>query len=194
MKTLRISAFFSLILLVSVTAFGQKIRVKDGDRDVLKNETTINIEFTYDNMKVGKYDKEQDYINTKKADYNKKESGKGDTWAKTWEDDKEARYEPDFRDFFQKTSNMKISRDAKYTLIFHTTFIEPGFNIGFTSKSARIDAEATIVETADKSKAVTKLTIDNAPGRSFFGNDYATGERISGAYQRAGQELALYLK
>ena len=29
---------------------------------MLKNEQTINTEFTYDNMKVGKYNKEEDYI------------------------------------------------------------------------------------------------------------------------------------
>ncbi|MCW3119842.1 MAG: hypothetical protein JWM28_3924, partial [Chitinophagaceae bacterium] len=53
MRTLKISTLLSFILLLAATMFGQKIRVKEGDRDVLKNETTINIEFTYDNMSVG---------------------------------------------------------------------------------------------------------------------------------------------
>jgi hypothetical protein len=194
MKPLKISTFFSFILLASFTTLGQKIRVKEGDRDVLKNETTVNIELTYENMSVGKYNKEQDYINAKKGDYNKKEPGKGDTWAKRWEDDKESKFEPNLKDLFEQTSNMKISRGAKYTLIFHTTSIEPGFDIGFTRKSANIDAEVTIVETANKSKVVTKLTLEKAPGRTFFGNDYDTGERISEAYARAGKELARYLK
>jgi len=194
MKPLKISTFLSLVLLVSVTALGQKIRVKDGDRDILKNETTINIEFTYDNMGVGKFDKEQDYVKSKTDDYNKKESGKGDTWAKRWQDDKEGRYEPDFKDLFEKTSRMKLSRDAKYTLIFHTTNIEPGFNIGITRRNANIDGEVLIVETANKSKVLLRLSLDNSPGRTFFGNDYDTGERISEAYAKAGKEVARYLK
>lgn len=194
MKSIKISAFIALVFFSSVSAMAQKIRVKEGDRDVLKNETTINIEFTYDNMGVGKYSKEQDYINTKKDEYNKKEPGRGDTWAKKWEDDKGSRFESDFKDLFEKSSNMTISHSAKYTLIFHTTSIEPGFNIGFTRKNANIDGEALIVETANKSKVLVKLSIDNAPGRSFMGNDYDTGERISEAYAKAGKELGRYLK
>ena len=32
----------------------------------------MNIVFTYENMSVGKFDREEDYIASKKADYNKK--------------------------------------------------------------------------------------------------------------------------
>ncbi|MEJ0102309.1 MAG: hypothetical protein WDO19_07060 [Bacteroidota bacterium] len=194
MKPLKISTLFSLILLVSATTFGQKIRVKDGDRDILKNESTINLEFTFDNLSVGKYDKEQDYIKVKTDEYNKKEPGRGDTWAKRWNSDKEERFPPDFKELFIKNSKMTISKDAKYTLIFHTTSIEPGFNIGITRRNAYIDGEVLIVETADKSKVVTKLSLDNAPGKVFMGNDYDTGERISEAYAKAGKELGKYLK
>ncbi len=194
MKPLASSFFFAAILLITSTSFGQKIRVKDGDKNVLKNESSINIEFTFDNLSVGKYDKEDDYIAAKKAEYNKKNTGQGDTWASRWKDDQQSRFPPDFINLFEKNTGMSTSKDAKYTLIFHTTSIEPGYNIRVMRRNAYIDGEVLIVETANKSKVALKLTIDNSPGKSFFGNDYDTGERISEAYAKAGKELGKYLK
>ena len=194
MKLLKISSLLLATAFFSITAFSQKIRVKEGDKNILKSESKINIEFTFDNLSVGKFDKEQEYIDSKKAEYNKKEPGRGDTWAKRWKEDQDSRYPPDFKTLFEKTSGMTIAKDAKYTLIFHTTSIEPGFNIGITRRNAYIDGEVLIVETADKSKVALKLSIDNAPGKVFMGNDYDTGERISEVYAKAGKELGKYLK
>ena len=194
MKSLRNSFLLAIVLLITSTSFGQKIRVKDGDKNVLKNESTINIEFTFDNLSVGKYSKEDDYIKAKKEEYNKKEPGRGDTWATRWKDDQKSRFPPDFINLFEKNTHMTTAKDAKYTLIFHTISIEPGFNIGITRRNAYIDAEVLVVETANKDKVALKLSLDNAPGKSFFGNDYDTGERISEAYAKAGKELGKYLK
>jgi hypothetical protein len=47
---------------------------------VLKNETTINVEFFYDGMSVGSYADEKEYIKKKTQEYNTKEPGRGDTW------------------------------------------------------------------------------------------------------------------
>jgi hypothetical protein len=193
MKSLR-NVLFASALLITATSFGQKIRVKEGDKNVLKNESAINIEFTFDNMSVGKYSKEEDYIKAKKDDYNRKEAGRGDTWATRWKDDQTSRFPPDFINLFEKNTGMSTSKDAKYTMIFHTTSIEPGFNIGITRKNAYIDGEVLIVETANRNKVALRLSLDNAPGKVFMGNDYDTGERISEAYAKAGKELGKYLK
>lgn len=194
MKTWKISSFLTIALLVAISSFSQKIRVKEGDKNILKSENTINIEFTFDNLSVGKYSKEEDYIKAKTDEYNKKEAGRGDNWAKKWKEDQQYRFPADFVNLFTKNANMTTAKDAKYTLIFHTTSIEPGFNIGITRKNAYIDGEVLIVATADKSKVLTKLTIDDARGKVFMGNDYDTGERISESYAKAGKELAQYLK
>ncbi|MCK7556718.1 hypothetical protein MKQ70_17510 [Chitinophaga sedimenti] len=50
---------------------------------------------------------------------------------------------------------------AKYTMIVHTTFIEPGFNVGVMRKSARIDTEITLVDASNKE--LVKFTVDNTP-------------------------------
>ena len=74
------------VILFTTVMFAQAQRIKklEGDPKVLAGETKLNVSFTYNNMSVGKFDKEADYIASKKADYNKKEAGKGDTWVQAW--------------------------------------------------------------------------------------------------------------
>jgi len=194
MKKIASLAFVLLISGIILQANGQKIKTVSGNPDILKSETTINIEFVYENVSVGKYKNEQDYITAKTEEYNKKEPGKGDSWAASWKRDKEARFEPKFEELFTITSGMTISDRAKYTLIFKTISIEPGFNIGITRKNAEIDAEVWIVETANRDNKVCVLTISNVPGGTAFGYDFDTGLRISEAYANAGKKLAKYLK
>lgn len=187
----------SLVLAVSfcgLQANGQKVKKTSGSSDILKAETDINIEFNYDDISVGKYKNEQDYITAKTEEYNNKEAGKGDSWAASWKNDKQSRFEPKFIDLFKEHSKMNILSSARYTLIFKTTSIEPGWNIGISRKNAQIDAEVWIVETANKSNKLASFTIDNIPGGTAFGYDFDTGTRIAECYAKAGKTLGKYLK
>ncbi len=181
------------ILCFSITAFGQKIKLVDGDLSPLKGQTSVGLEMTYNGTRVGKFEKEADYIAQKKSDYNEKEPGKGDNWAKSWEDDKTSRYKPRFTEMFTERA-FPIKDDSKYTVIFNTTFIEPGFNVGVMRRNAMINGEALIVETANKSHVIAKITLEKAPGRTFGGYDYDTGLRIQESYAMAGRELGKFIK
>ncbi|MBS1754338.1 MAG: hypothetical protein R2765_02650 [Ferruginibacter sp.] len=194
MKKLKITLAIAAISFFTFSAFGQRVKKTSGDENILKSESSINIEFNYDNIQVGKYKTEQEYITAKTAEYNKKEAGKGDSWAKSWANDKESRFEPKFIELFTRESGMTVSKDAKYTLIFKTTSIEPGYNIGISRKNAEIDAEVWIVETANKDNKLATFTISNVPGGTAFGYDFDTGLRISEAYANAGKKLGKYLK
>lgn len=194
MKFLKKAIILFAVSFISLNIYAQRIRVLEGKVPDLKNEKSVNTEFTYDNIGVGKYDKEADYIKTKTDEYNKKEAGRGDSWAKKWVEDRKLRYEPKFDELFTKYSGLTIDNNARYTLIFHTIFMEPGFNIGITRKNAFINGEVLIVETADKNKVIAKLSVDKAPGNSFWGNDYDTGERLSETYATAGKALGKFLK
>ena len=181
-----------------LNAEAQKIKTTEGDPSVLKNESNINIEFTYDNISVGKFADEKDYIKKKTEEYNAKEPGRGDIWAKNWIADRQNRYEPKFTDLYTITSKKTVSKEAKYTLIFKTKSIEPGYNVmgGMTfggRKNAEIDAELWIVETADKTKTIAVITIENAPGGTWGGYDYDTGTRIAESYAISGKKLAKYI-
>jgi hypothetical protein len=84
--------------------------------------------------------------------------------------------------------------DAKYTLIFHTTHTETGYNIGISRRNAYIDGEIRIVETANPSNTVARITVDNAPGTMPFGMDFDTGSRLAEAYAKAGKEVGKLLR
>jgi hypothetical protein len=194
MKLLNKGLGLFAMALFALSANAQRIKTTDGDLSVLKNETAINIEFVYDGQSVGKFDSEKEYIQKKTEEYNKKEPGRGDSWAKSWVADRASRFEPKFIELFQENSGMTVKKDAKYTMIFKTTSTEPGFNIVIKRKNAEIDAEVWIVETANRNKRIATLTVSNAPGRTFGGSDYDTGLRISESYAVAGKKLGKYIK
>jgi hypothetical protein len=183
---------FLIFIAMSFSGLAQKIKLTEGNAVVLKGQKSINLEFSYDGVRVGKYANEKDYIEKKKTDYNAKEPGKGDLWEKDWFNDRKGRYEPRFTESFV-LGGLSAKQDAPYTIIFNTTSVEPGFNIGIARKYAHIDGVAVLVATADKSKVLAKFTIDNAPGRTFGGNDFDTGLRIQEAYAMAGRGLGRFI-
>jgi hypothetical protein len=185
---------FLMLLGLSFSGYAQKIKLVSGSLSGLKGEKSVNAEFTYNDMKVGKFDKEEDYVNKKKGEYNEKEAGKGDKWAQAWVDDRKEKFEPQFRELFAKSSDLSsVDAAAKYTMIVHTTFTEPGYNIGISSMPAFVNMEVIIVETANKSTVVATITVTKAPGRSAFGYDFDTGARLGEAYAKAGKEVGAFL-
>jgi hypothetical protein len=181
-------------MLLSSASFAQKVKLVEGSLKPLKGQKAIRVEFTYDNMIVGKDLTEEDYIKRKKEEYNEKEAGRGEKWEKAWVDDRKERFEPQFVELFEKHSSMTTNaNDAQYTLVFHTTRTEPGWNVGVMRAPARIDAEVSIQESANPDKVIARLTVVNAPGRDAAGFDFDTGYRIQEAYAKSGKEIAQLL-
>lgn len=185
-----------LCALVTNGVYAQKIKVLDGSLDALKGIDKLNLEYDYSKMGVGKFATEKEYLDKKKKDYNEKEAGKGDEWVNSWEADRANKFQPQFEELFGKHSGITAGDipNAKYTLIFKTTYTEPGYNVYVTRKNAEIDGEAIIVETANRSNVIARLSVLNNPGRTFGGNDYDTGTRIQESYAVAGKGLGKYLK
>ena len=126
---------------------------------------------------------EKEYVDKKIAEYNKEDSGKEDIWAKAWSYDKESKYHPQFIESFFGNSGMKISKEAKYTLIFKTTYIDPG------ALKSSIDADVWIVETSGKLNKLAVLSVSGATGYKGWETSY----RISQAYAQSGKKLALFI-
>lgn len=197
MKFFRLSIIGSaLCLAATTTAMAQKIKLIQGDLGALSGQTSLNVQYDYSSFTVGKNLTEAQYIQDKKKKYNDDEPGRGDTWEKSWINDRESRYEVQFKEEFEKQSGMTIGNNpnAKYTLIFKTTHVEPGYNIYVSRKNASLDGEAWIVETANPSNVIAKMSVDNCPGRTFGGYDYDTGTRIQESYAVAGKGLGKFLK
>ena len=190
--------YLTLMILTCGAVQAQKIVLKSGSMDVLKTEKFYNIKYDYSEVSVGKFDKEEDYINKKVSEYNAKEPGRGDRWKEAWIGDRKARYQVSFEELLNKTLESKDiyvgeeNKDAKYTMVLKTTFIEPGFNIYITKKPAMIHVIFQLVETANPSNVIFEIISKNNPGRTFGDSDLDTGIRIKEAYAKCGKELGRF--
>ena len=195
----RLLSFILIQILISgLLLNAQKISVKKGSLDFLKGQKSLLVTFDYSNMGVGKFDKEDDYIAKKVGDYNKSEAGKGDKWKETWKSDRASRYEPKFESLFNEYSSKKgltgkrDVTDAKFEMNIHTTFTEPGFNIGVTRKNAFINLVITF-KNISTGEEVAVMEVNNCPGRDVFGYDFDTGYMLEEAYAKLGKSLAGYI-
>ncbi len=186
------------VLIAGSILNAQKISLKKGNLGFIKGQKSILVTFDYSNMAVGKFDREEDYIAKKVEDYNKSEAGKGDKWKEAWKNDRATRYEPKFEQLFNEnaskiglTGKRDVS-DAQIEMNIHTTFTEPGFNIGITRKPAYIDLVITFRNIAS-GEELAVMEVDNCPGRDAFGYDFDTGYRIEEAYAKLGKSLAGYI-
>lgn len=193
----RLTTFLTIALIFAITssAFGQKVKIKEGNLKFLKGQDAIKVEFTYENMKVGKMTEEA-YIKKNKTKLNKKEAGKGDKWETMWKEDRENRFEPKFDQLFSKILMKKnidggSDVEAKYTVIINTYFTEPGYYVGVSSRPAAISTTATFVDSKDHNKVLAVIDMRRAPGNAGMGWD--TGERIKEAYAKTGKTLAKFL-
>ena len=99
MKKIHFLIVATFVAGISYSAFAQNVHLKSGSLAGLKGVNEIRVEYTYDNMKVGKY-KETDYVEKKVKEYNKKEPGRGDQWKEDWVNDRTSKFEPRFQQGF----------------------------------------------------------------------------------------------
>jgi len=199
MKKIIAGLGFLCFLFLSNPSDAQKIKLLSGDLDFLEGQTELMVEYVYDGMAVGKFDKEEDYIEKKVADYNKKEDGKGDEWLENWKADRTERFEPKFEELMNNYLDSKDvnvgqdNLDAPYTIILKTDFTEPGFNVGVMRKPAMIDVTITFVETQNPENEMAVISMKKVPGQGAMGYDFDTGFRLQEAYAKCGKSLAKFL-
>lgn len=193
----KIMMMLALVGLTTLTANAQKIKKIEGNLSPLKGEKALKIEFKYENMEVGKNLTEEEYIERKVKEYNEKEAGTGDKWRESWVRDREARFEPKFIELFNKYTEKVDLEGAKegasnYTLIVHTYYTEPGFNVGVMRRPAFIHVKYTIVKTGTND-IVVQYDQQKIPGADAMGYDFDTGTRIAESYAKAGKEFGKLL-
>ncbi len=193
MKTIKSFLLLAAIVFSSFSGNAQLVDLNKGDLSILNGETTINIEFTYEKLVVGDDGKEDAYIKRKRQELNEKEKGSGEIWARKWEEDKKKRYEPKFILGFTNTGKMTVSATAKYTIIFNTKLIEPGYSVGVAKRNAGIDGTVTIVETANPGKKLIVLSVEKPGENMFRGAAFDAGSRIADAYYLSGQKIGKFI-
>lgn len=192
-------ALVGAIALCAASVSAQSLKLNSGSLEMLKGEKTLNLEYVYDGLTVGKLS-EPAYIDAKVAEMNKKEAGKGDQWLVSWKGDRERRYQPKFEEllnkqFTDRKAGLEAGKNpaAKYTLVLKTTMLEPGFNVAVMRRPASVSTEATVLETKDRSKALAQITILNAPGQDAMGYDFDTGQRLAEGFAKTGKELGKFI-
>ena len=162
---------FSFMMLLFSGAFlnAQKMEVKSGAIDFLKNQKTLLVKYDYSNMAVPKYESEANYIEVKVKEGNDAEPGKGDKWKEEWFGKRTTAYEPSFEELFNKglekngLSCSKTATGAEYSMTIHTTSIQPGYFIGISAKPSYINAEITFTKISS-GENVAVITAEKCTG------------------------------
>jgi hypothetical protein len=193
MKIIKLISGLVLFQILFFQIQAQEITMVQGSFKILLSEKTVDLEFTYDSLQVGKYKNESDYVNKKVAEINKKYPGKGDAWALEWTAQRKQYFEPAFTNAFKPSSGKAISPDSKYTLIFNTSYIEQGFSTSaiLVHKNPEVRGELILVENNDKTTILAKAKITKAMGK--VGAHFETGEHLEGAYTEAGDGAGAFI-
>ncbi|MFN8242420.1 MAG: hypothetical protein U0X40_00090 [Ferruginibacter sp.] len=193
MKFFKQCIIIPALVFMTAAVHAQEVDITKGNITFLKDEKSINLEFVYDKMSVGDFGKEKDYIKKRVEEANAKD-GSGDIWARRWEDDKQNMFPEKFKKGFTDETGMTIDKNAKYTLIFSTTALEPGYQIGISKRNAGVDGQVWIVETANKEKKLAVLMVERAPETKWRGAAYDASNRIGDAYFLDGKKVGIFIR
>jgi hypothetical protein len=181
--------------VVTISTFAQKRELVYGSLNGMKAQKSYAITFTYDSMFVGMQIPEEVYLETKRKAWDDKEPGKGADFITQWYNGRQKLYEPAFIKSFEKFSLLKLNdKDAKYTMILKTSYVEAGWNIGVVDHAGEIGGELWIVESADTSKIVAIITLFECLGTDSYGGDFEMPRRIQSAYASAGKWLGEFIR
>lgn len=178
---------------------GSKIIQKSGDLSPFKNSKVMNITFTFDGLKVGAYNSEEEFTKNKMAEIEKsKGKAEADEWLKKWENAKKSV----FPEMFIRLFNERVEKNglqvkenegtAEYTLNVNCTYIEPGYNVAFAKRPAFANFSFTVLKNADKSTA-SELYVNNVLGSGSMGYDFSVDSRVKESYAKAGKMLGKYI-
>lgn len=196
------TVFFITIILFgtlnSVIVRSQKFVSFTGDIKILKNEKSLNIDFSYEKMKVGELKSEQEYIEKRMKEYNEKKTGKGEEWLNEWNDNKKY-WENGFIEILNKVlrkNNVTVNQnqiDAKYIFYINPIFLEIGWYGVGVKQNAELDLEVLVCLSNDDKNPVARILIENAFGNTI-GFTKTDKHRIGSAYESAAKKLGNFLR
>lgn len=199
MKKILLFGLMGMATFLGTNVLGQKINLASGNLNFLKSEKALKVEYVYDGMRVGKFNTEEEFLQKKTTDYNNKEAGKGDKWAKTWKEDRAYKFQPKFEELINKVlkdkgvSVLPENTSAKYTIIVKTVFTDPGWNVGVSRKPAYVDFDILFIETGKPENVLAKILMRKVPGQDTMGYDFETGFRLQESYAKCGKSLGKFL-
>jgi len=174
-----------VLVLMAVGVFAQSPKYITGNWSALKGQTSVEFEFTYNNLMVGKKT-EAEYL-----------SEKEEKFVESWKEDRPNRHEPKFEELFNKYvegKGLKGGRtlnESKYKVLIHIPWLAPGWYAGISSAPSEVTFEFTLIDKENNNAEVAKMTIERVPGNSVAGMDM--GERLKESYAKSGKIFGNYL-
>lgn len=199
MRPFKTTIITTLLLTFALVTQAQDPKIISGKPESLKAIKTWNVEFVFRNPDIHKEGKEDAFVAKKTKEFNEKEKGKGDRWAKNWEENKQELYKPKFEllmNKYLKESGVKVGAEAegaKHTIIVETTWMYLGYNVGVSSQPSKITSTISFVSDADKTKPLFQVQMIESPGNVVTSNPYSEFDRLIESYAKCGKDLAGYL-
>lgn len=190
--------FIAIILLISACVNAQGVKEVKGSFASLKDQSSVNVEFDYSNLKLLKENyTEAEYIKNRSEELNKKTPGVGDSWIKKWNASKELIWNPKFLELVnvvlvKEKKNIVFKEDnksAKYTIEVKVNWIYPGWDAGVMKQPAKVTTTIKLVETANRSNVLYQANFIDAPGDQW-GNNYSNESRVGEGFAKTGKTLA----
>jgi hypothetical protein len=184
----------------------QEITIISGNYKSLKGISEYNLIFDYSNLTVTDFENEEAYLQKTMLEKEQAKTGNARIFREEWFSDRAYRYEPRyckaFNEYFKK-EEIKVIKDRPnlpYTMQVHTIEIYPGYNNGFTRKSANLKAIISIFETSNPENILFSAEIIKAEGTYsgdkavLKGFDFHQGERIAYSYWNLAKYFAKELR
>lgn len=196
MRNITFLFLFTIMFLFTNRTYAQESISYTGSPDILKGQTSMNIEFVYDGMKVGELSEEL-YLKQKSAEFRKKPDA--EKFLKKWTSDRNDIYEPKFIEQLNKgLKKMELIAQKNtpanmYTMIVHTEKIEPGFysTSGGNKRNTYINLLVQIVETENRDKVLCTIKGEYIFGITEEQTDMKeTTMKITVSYKSAADKIS----
>lgn len=194
MKAHKLFLIAMLCFLFHTKSQAQDVIVTYGNLMFLKGQTDVNIEFDYDNLRVGEFTEDM-YLKQKRKEFRK--APDADAWEAKWEADKAGKFDPKFtKQFNLGTLRIKLvatagNNDAQYVMQVKTIRIEPGYYGTGMRRDTYVDVEITFVDTAHLDKPVCIIKAYRILGTTELTKDMSDQQiKIANAYGVIADKLS----
>ena len=186
----------AIFFLASSIIYSQRIKIAEGDFTLLKGVSEYNIVFDFSNLQVINYESEEEFLNDKSQLTENRKKGAGEDFRKSWFNNREALYIPNFIKYFIKYSgnkekfNLSVNNlQSKYTIKVSSEKIYSGYNVGVWNEEPKLYTTITIYETSNPENVVLKTKQIFTKGVK----KYKLWERLASCYGKLGKSLAILL-
>jgi len=189
---------FVLLFFTLLSASGQVFKTANGSLEALSGVQRYQIIFEYaQDLEIPKYESEATFLESHSQKKEKKVAGSGEAFKNQWFSRRSEQFEPkfiqEFNFFNLKEKQVTVARnisDSEYTMIIHTSLIDPGNSNFFFKKDARLEVVIRIYSANNPNVVVYESEIVDVHSKGASVEDY---DRIMSAYAELGRGLSKHL-